>query len=158
MKKIGISFFVFLFVFLAACNNAGKKDNDQLISEKLKAQAESLYKEFLKEHETGMNGWMKIEGRQKQIKTLLDSIASLPVKAQSALDSYRSKLKEASADLGNAYEKMDVWMKGMNPDSAENNVELRIQYLTNEKMKGGNITALINNSIQKTDSLLKIKF
>jgi uncharacterized UPF0160 family protein len=158
MKKTLVSFTVFLFVFLAACNNAGKKDNDQLSSEKLKAQAESLYKEFLKEHEAGMNGWMQIEGRQKQIKTLLDSFASHPVKNQSTLVSYKSKLKEANADLGNAYEKMNTWMKEMNPDSAENNVELRIQYLTNEKMKGSNITALINNSIQKADSLLKIKF
>ncbi|HEY6064351.1 MAG TPA: hypothetical protein VIV35_12120, partial [Chitinophagaceae bacterium] len=106
----------------------------------------------------GMKGWMRIEGRQKQIKTLLDSIARLPSKAQPSLEIMRAKLNEATEELGDAYKLMDDWMSEMNLDSAVNNVELRIQYLTGEKMKGSKITELINNSLQKADSLIKTKF
>ena len=147
-----------LFVCFGACKNADKKSDGKLSSETLKAKADSLYDELLKEHEEGMKGWMRIEGRQKQIKTLLDSIASLPSKVQSSLDTYKAKLKEATGELGDAYEKMDTWMKEMNLDSAVNNTELRIQYLAGEKLKGGKITELINNSLQKADSVLKAKF
>ena len=100
----------------------------------------------------------KVEGRQKQIKTLLDSIDKLPSKAQQSLDVLKAKLNEATAELGDAYKLMEDWMTEMNLDSAVNNIELRIQYLTGEKMKGTKITELINNSLQKADSLLKEKF
>lgn len=155
MKTILLSSVGLLFIFFAACKNADRKDGGKLSAETLKAKADSLYDELLKEHDEGMKGWMKIEGRQKQIKTLLDSISSLPSNVQSSLVAYKIKLNETTGELGNAYEKMDTWMNEMNLDSALNNAELRIQYLTGEKLKGGKITELINNSLQKADSLLK---
>ena len=158
MKRILIPLLGLSFIFFAACKNADKKSAGKLSSETLKAKADSLYDQLLNEHEEGMKGWMKIEGRQKQIKTLLDSIAKLPSKAQQSLDVMKAKLNEATGELGDAYKLMDDWMIEMNLDSAVNNVELRIQYLTGEKMKGGKITELINNSLLKADSLLKAKF
>ncbi|HKC35534.1 MAG TPA: hypothetical protein VKB95_05700 [Chitinophagaceae bacterium] len=155
MNKIFLSLGIVLITGMMACNNDGK-DKDS--SKALKAKADSLYNQLLNEHEEGMKGWMKIEGRQKQIKSLLDSIAKLPSKAQPSLDALKAKLNEATAELGDAYQQMDNWMTKMNLDSAVNNVELRIQYLTGEKMKGSKITELINNSLQKADSLLKAKF
>ena len=144
-----------LITGMMACNNDGK---DKHSSETLKVKADSLYNQLLNEHEEGMKGWMKIEGRQKQIKILLDSIAKLPSKSQRTLDILKAKLNEATTELDDAYKLMDDWMTEMNLDSAVNNVELRIEYLTGEKLKGSKITELINNSLQKADSLLKAKF
>ena len=49
-------------------------------------------------------------------------------------------------------------MRDMNLDSATDNLEQRIKYLTEEKLKAATIKAAINNSIQKADSLLRSKF
>ena len=155
MNKIFLSLGIVVITGLVACNNDGK-DKDS--SKALKAKADSLYTQLLNEHEEGMKGWMKIEGRQKQIKTLTDSIEKLPSKAQQSLDVLKAKLNEAKTELDDAYKLMDDWMTEMNLDSAVNNTELRIEYLTGEKMKGSKITELINNSLQKADSLLKAKF
>jgi len=164
MKRILIPLLGSLLIFFAACKNADKKsDGSKGVrggkdGTNSQTKADSLYNQLLNEHEEGMKGWMKIEGRQKQIKNLLDSIAKLPSKSQQSMDVLKTKLNEATAELGDAYKLMDDWMTEMNLDSAVNNVALRIEYLTGEKMKGNKITELINNSLQKADSLLKAKF
>ena len=163
MNRILISSFAVLFIFIISCKNSDKENKSKGVlgdngGKSLQSTADSLYNQLLNEHEEGMKGWMKIEGRQKQIKTLLDSIDKLPSKAQQSLDVLKAKLNEATGELGNAHKLMDDWMTEMNLDSAVNNVELRIEYLTGEKMKGSKITALINNSLQKADSLLKANF
>jgi hypothetical protein len=158
MKRILIPILSLFILFFVACKNEDKKNDDKLPAETQKTKADSLYNQLLNEHEEGMKGWMKIEGRQKQIKTLQDSIAKLPSKARQSLEILKAKLNEAKSELDNAYKLMDDWMTDMNLDSAANNVELRIQYLTGEKMKGAKITELINAGLQKADSLIKSKF
>jgi DNA repair ATPase RecN len=158
MKKISFVLGALLLTGIMACKNADRKNNNPQSSQPLKTKADSLYDQVIKEHNEGMSGWMKIKGIRKQINTLLDSIARLPSKAQPSLNILKAKLNEATEELDDAYKLMDDWMTDMNLDSAVNNVELRIQYLTGEKMKGSKITELINNSLQKADSLLKTKF
>ncbi len=148
----------FLFMAFAACNNSDKKADDKSRSGPTAAAVDSMYKALLSEHNEGMSGWMKIEGRQKQIKNLLDSIATLPSKAQSSLESLKTKLSEATKALGVAYEKMDSWMSRMNLDSATNDLKQRFKYLSEEKEWGSVVRKLINSSLQKADSLLKAKF
>ena len=43
-------------------------------------------------------------------------------------------------------------------DSAIDNLEQRIKYLTDEKMKVGKMKEAILTSMQKADSLLKVRF
>lgn len=45
----------------------------------------------------------------------------------------------------------------VNMDSALNNAEQRIKYLTDEKLKVGKVKEAILGSLQKADSLLKEK-
>ena len=156
MKKTLINIAA-LLIFFAACKNADKKNDDKLSTDAMKAKADSLYTSVIDEHDAGMIGWMKIEGRQKQINSLLDSISKLPAKAQASLADLKAKLNEANTALSNAYQEMDVWMSGMNLDSAANDPGVRIQYLTAEKLRGSKITEMINSSMQKADSLLKAK-
>jgi hypothetical protein len=153
MKKIIVIPACCLFIALAACNNSDKSRSGPKAS-----QVDSLYKAVLKEHNEGMAGWMEIEGRQKQIKNLLDSIAALPSKTQSLLESFKTKLNEATKELGVAYEEMNHWMTRMNLDSARDDLKQRFKYLMEEKERGNIVTTLINNNLQKADSLLKTKF
>src|ERR1700741_1691528 len=108
MKRIWIPLMSLLFVFSPGCKNAGKKNADSkgILNGKdgatSQTMADSLYHQVLNEHEAGMKGWMKIEGRQKQIKNLLDSIAKLPSKTQPSLEILKAKLNEATAELGDA--------------------------------------------------------
>jgi hypothetical protein len=52
---------------------------------------------------------------------------------------------------------MNKWMDEFNMDSAVNNMEQRIKYLTDEKMKVGKVKESILGSLHKADSLLKSK-
>ena len=156
MKRILIAVSA-LFIFFAACKDADKKSDGKLSAEAMRAKVDSLYTSVIDEHDAGMSGWMKIEGRQKQINSLLDSIAKLPANTQASLADLKAKLNEVNTALSNAYQEMDVWMTAMNLDSAAENLEIRIKYLTDEKLKGSRITEMINSSMQKADSLLKTK-
>jgi hypothetical protein len=53
---------------------------------------------------------------------------------------------------------MDKWMVEFSMDSMKNNVEQRINYLTEEKLKVGKVKDAILNSLAQADSLLKKKF
>ena len=49
-------------------------------------------------------------------------------------------------------------MEEFNMDSAVNNMEQRIKYLTEEKWKVANVKTAILTSLQKADSILKARF
>lgn len=153
MKKIFIVLIITSSIVFFSCKSDDKKTTTTDVAQ---TEADTLYKQVLDEHEEGMKGWMKIEGIQKKLKALQDSIAKFPSSAQ--YNSLKSKMNDVNTELSDAYKKMDVWMNEMNLDSAANNVKLRIQYLSKQKIEGSKITELINNSIQKADSLLKAKF
>ncbi len=154
MKKIIIAFIAFAFLFLTACNNAGKKEK----TNDLQSMADSLYQQVIDIHNEGMSGWMKIEKKQDVIKKLLDSIAALPEKMRIAAEPLKSKLDQAIIDLHSAYDNMDKWMPTLNLDSAKNDLQKRIDYFSKEKLKAEDIKQDIINSLQRADSVLKSKF
>ncbi|HWR33171.1 MAG TPA: hypothetical protein VN451_06590, partial [Chitinophagaceae bacterium] len=140
-----------------SCNNSGEKKENGSDKNMLGQQADSLYKDVLKGHDEGMAGWMHIEKKQKEINRLLDSIAKLPGKAKTDADELKSKLMEAGTALQSAYDEMDKWMSEIKLDSAKDNPEQRIKYFTEEKLKVNRVKDAVNNSLQKADSLLKVK-
>lgn len=152
MKKIILSLFSLTIVALSiGCNdksnNSGKKE--------LTATADSLYKVVLKGHDEGMVGWMKIEDVKTKVQHLLDSINKLPQQAQAGAATLKENLSNSATELQTAYSSMEKWMEEMNLDSASNNVELRIKYLTDEAAKVSVMKEAINNSLKKAESLLK---
>ena len=155
MKKIIIPL-AFLFT-IAACNNnsEGTLSDD---SKKPKTQTDSLMADVMDGHDVGMGKMSKISKMQNEITRVLDSIAKLPAKAKKAVAPYKAKLDSLKADLAYAEMAMDKWMTEFNMDSAVNNVQERIKYLTDEKVKVGKVKEAILNSLQKADSLLKSKF
>ncbi|MGH2552935.1 MAG: hypothetical protein ACRDEB_04420 [Chitinophagaceae bacterium] len=152
MNRLLFTLVVWPFIFFSACKNPGKKTDAGLA---LKTKADSLRQEAIHEHNRGMGGWNKIEGRQIKIQKLLDSISLLPAKTQPALTMLKKELNEANESLSKAYKEMYDWMVIMNLDSAADNPGLRAQYYTDEIIKGREITNLINNSLDKADSVLK---
>jgi hypothetical protein len=160
MKKIFIAALVAgIFVFIA-CNNSDKKqeDHSRHTTDVPKTQEDSLYADVMDGHNVGMAKMGKIRAMQNEVKRVLDSIATLPAKAKQAAAPLKAKLDSVTADLSYAEMAMDKWMTEFNMDSAKNNIEQRIKYLTDEKSKVGKVKAAILGGLQKADSLLKAKF
>lgn len=151
MKKIVLFSLFTVVLFVTACTNAEKKDNP------LKAQADSLYKEVIAGHDMAMPKSMRIPKLQKAAQHMIDSIAVLPEKARQAAAHLKAKLEELVNELGDADNAMNIWMSEINFDSAINNLEQRIKYFTEEKIKVNKVKEAVLNSIAKADSLLKAK-
>lgn len=155
MKKI-IILFAAVTTF-AACNNSGKEDHSGHAMNDPKTQEDSLMADVMEGHNVGMAKYSKLENMQKQVKQAIDSISKLPAKVQQGLAGYKAELDSAASGLSYALYAMDRWMEEFNMDSAKDNLEARISYLTDEKMKVGKVKEAILNSLSKADSLLKAK-
>ena len=104
----------------------------------------------------GMSKIGKLHNTQKEVQRIIDSIGKLPA-AQQTVASYATSLKAVAKDLEYADFAMDKWMTEFEMDSAINNIEQRIKYLADEKMKVGKMKEALLTSLQKADSLLKVK-
>lgn len=140
--------------FLFACNSK-KGDGGKETAGDNKSLADSLMEQVMDGHDAGMAKYGKMQGYQKQIDALLDSISKLPAKAKEAAAPYQDKLQATRTELATALTQMDKWMEEFNMDSAANDIQKRIQYLTDEKDKVGKVKTLILESVGKADSLLK---
>jgi hypothetical protein len=155
MNKFSLLIFFLAFGFFTACNNSGKKDNTS--TKVTKTLADSLENEVMDGHNAGMARYGKLTAKQNEAQRLLDSIGKLPANARKALTPLKIKLDELVEELRSAKSGMDKWMDEYNMDSAVNNIDQRIRYLTDEKIKVSKIKESILNSLQKADSLLKAK-
>lgn len=155
MKKVLLPFIA--LIMLTACNNNDKKQEGDGNKEGPKTQADSLMNDVMDGHNVGMAKYTKLNEMEKKVKAALDSISKLPAKAQQASMNYKVNLEGLGNDLRNAIISMDKWMEEFNMDSALNNAEQRIKYLTDEKLKVGKVKEAILGSLQKADSLLKAK-
>jgi len=152
MRKIMLAAIGFMFIAFMACTNEKKKETG---TKGPKTLADSLMEDVMDGHDVGMSKYGKLEGTLKKVQKVLDSIRSLPEKAQEAAKPYKEQLEGLVLDLGYAITAMDKWMEEFDMDSALNNMEARIRYLTDEKMKVGKVKEAILNSLQKADSVLK---
>ena len=156
MNKFRLGIIFLAFGFLAACNNTDKKSNTG--NKVSKTLADSLENEVMDGHNMGMAKYGKLTAMQNKAQRLLDSIAKLPAKAREAMNPLKTKLDGLVEDLRSAKSSMDKWMEEYNMDSAVNNIEQRIKYLSAEKIKVSKVKESILNSLQKADSVLKAKF
>lgn len=152
MKKICFLLPVLLLLF-ASCNNHEKTADNTL-----EKKADSLYDEVMEGHNIGMAKDRAIEKARQLTQRAIDSIGKLPAAAQVAAAGYKTRLDSLLKDLNYAGFAMEKWMNEMNwkPDSME--VEKRINYLTDEKLKVDKVKDAILGSLAKADSLLKTKF
>ena len=153
MKNIALFGILIVGLTIIACNNS-KSDTKV---DPLKAQADSLEKEVMDGHDVAMPKSMKIPKLQKEAQRLIDSISTLPAKAKQAAAPLKAKLEELINELNYADNAMNKWMAEINFDSAANNLEQRIKYFADEKIKVNKVKEAVLNSIAKADSLLKAK-
>ncbi|MBL7730812.1 MAG: viral A-type inclusion protein [Chitinophagaceae bacterium] len=145
MKKLLLPLAVLLV--MVACNS--KKSDDK------EKQAKDIQKEVLEMHDIAMPKSMKIPDLEKEVNRLLDSVNKLTGKASEEAAPLKAKLESLKGDLSYAYMAMDKWMTEFRLDSFKNNVEERIKYFMDEKLKAGKMKDAVLNSIAKADSLLK---
>lgn len=142
-----------------ACNNAEQHDHaadhQHGQPEKSLTIGDSLYKEVMDAHDAVMPKMGKVRGAQKRAQELIDSISGL--KGQSLKDNqlWKKDLEQLVSDLNYADYAMDQWMTDFNLDSGSTNEEVRVKYLTDEKVRVTKVKEAILNSLAKADSLLK---
>ena len=115
-------------------------------------------KDVMDGHDIGMAKMGRLTRAEQTTRRLLDSIENLPVKAKQAAAPLKIKLDSLQKDLSYAEFAMNKWMEEFNMDSAVNNVEKRIDYLSSEKLKVSKVKEAILGSLQKADSVIKEKF
>ena len=159
MKRFFLPVLVLLFITIA-CNNSGKK-NDAPNTDRTdepKSTADSLMKEIDDGHMIGMSKMAKLHNTRKEIQRIIDSIGTLPAKAQQAVAPYLTRLQSVIKDLDYADSGMDKWMTEFEMDSALDNLAKRIKYLTEEKLKVEKMKDAMLTSLQKADSILHARF
>lgn len=149
-----------LLLITAACNNADNNSTETSsgMKEVPKTHADSLMSDVMDGHNVGMSKMGKIGGMQKRVQEVLDSIAKLPSNAKATMEPFKEKMKGVLQELQSARSGMEKWMDEFNMDSAVNNMEQRINYLGEEKLKVSKVKEDILGSLQKADSLIKAKF
>src|SRR6185503_2648302 len=98
-------------------------------------KADSLLDEVDDGHAVAMGKMGRLDRTQKEVARLIDSVSKLPAKARDAAAPYKAKLETLLEELKTADVNMTQWMESFNMDSALNNTEERIKYLTTEKIK-----------------------
>ena len=154
-------FYVLFFVTaIIACNNPDNKKNGSgdVKKEAPKTQADSLMADVMEGHNAGMAKYGKLKAMQNELQRLIDSIGKLPSKAKTALSPYKAKMEAMLEDLKSAKSGMDKWMDEFNMDSTLNNMNQRIDYLLEEKLKVSKVKENMLHSLRKADSLIKEKF
>ncbi len=154
MKKMMISILSLAVCISMSCNNSDKKNTER--GDESKTIADSLMKIIDDDHIVGMSKIGKLHTMQKEVQRVLDSIGKLPAKAQQTAAPYVAGLNAVIKDLEYANFAMDKWMTEFDMDSAVDNMEQRIKYLSDEKMKVGKMKEAILSSMQRADSLLKV--
>lgn len=142
-------------LLLAACSNGGHEQHERTdgFSETAKTPEDSLYKAIMEGHDSGMGKMGKLKGYQQQAIAAMDSISKLP--ESPAKKQLLQTYTDLKSDLALAEQSMNSWMNEFNPDSATDNKELRIKYLTAEKARVDQVKESIRTSLQKADSLFR---
>ncbi len=158
--KTTLIFLLTILVLQTACKNSGdksKSDVDTTLGQP-KTSADTLLDDVLRGHDLVMGKMGRLSALEKQVQGVLDSIGKLPAKTRVKLAPYREKMEKTLEDLKSAKSGMDKWMDEFNFDSAKDNVEARIRYLSDEKLKVSVVKENILRGLEKADSLIKAKF
>ena len=161
MKKLLPLLLLTALIYTTSCNNSKTNDSETDHSghktDEPKTEADSLMMQVMEGHDAVMPKMGKVRGAQKEAQRLLDSVSALPAKAQEAAKTLKQELETLINELNYADFAMDKWMVEFNMDSAKDNMEQRIQYLTDEKMKVTKVKEAVLNGLAKADSLLNKK-
>ena len=154
--KSAFIIFVFISLLLISCTGKGKKpaaDNT-----KKSTPVDSLLNYIDEGHMEGMGKIGRLHNTRKAVQAAIDSIGKLSANVKQSVADYVDNLTATIREIDYADMAMDKWMMEYRDDSAIDNEAARIKYLSGEKDKIEMVKNAIRSSLQKADSLLKIKF
>lgn len=161
MKKNFLSLLLLLGIGLIACKNGDKKSGDHSghghSVDAPVTLTDSLLKTIDEGHIAGMSRIGKLHNTQKEVQRVIDSINQLPPAARQKAEAWLTGLTAVSKDLQYADFAMDKWMMEYDEDSAKDDADRRLEYLKSEKEKVEKMKSAILGSMQKADSLLKLR-
>ncbi len=135
-----------------ACADNSSEERKDGYSQRPQNPEDSLFEEVMHGHDTAMAKMGRLGRYRKDVESKLDSLEKTGSKATATL---KSKLQELGVDLKKAEDGMNQWMEDFDIDSAQDNIERRIEYLKNEKIKVDDVKEKILQTLEKADSLLK---
>lgn len=145
MKK---TLYIISIALLAGCGESSS-DRQNGFSQTSKDPVDSLFQSVMDDHDAAMSKMGKLAGAQKQIDQRIDSIKKMRGKKDTVqLSTLRSELKAAEDNMNN-------WMHEFSLDSAQDNPQKRMEYLTSEKTKVSKVKDEIFAALAKADSALK---
>ena len=161
MKKVFSLFLLSSVIIMSGCNNSNNKrssDQDTTQPKSKEAIADSLYDDVMDGHNVGMARFVTLQKARAEANRLIDSLQKLPAQAKQAAAPYKARLDSLVVDLQYAEDAMNKWMDNFNLDSAKNDIEKRIQYLADEKVRVNKVRDAILESLQSADTLIKSRF
>lgn len=147
MNKV---FIIGVWAFLlAACGGSGDSASDETVA---KNPEDSLFQQVMEGHDEAMAKIGKLRKYRKTFDEKLDSLKKVKSSAKAGLTEAYSDVSEK---LKTAEEKMNTWMDEFSIDSAQDDMERRLKYLTDEKFKVDDVRDEIMSALSRADSLLK---
>lgn len=147
-----IYFYLFLLIILASCAEDPSNERKDGFSDTGKNPEDSLFQDVMDQHDEAMAKMGRIAGYRKQFDAKIDSLKKVKSTAKELI---KKKYQEISAELKKAEDGMNNWMQEFSIDSAQENIERRLQYLATEKVKVTRVKEEILSALSKADSALK---
>jgi hypothetical protein len=142
----------FFAAIVTGCNDKDKQSTTGTTSDTLKTQADTLMADVMAGHDEGMSKYGKLNAMEKRVQYISDSLGKLSVKAVGPL---KARMDSLLVDIRSAKKGMDDWMDRFNMDSAVNDLQARIRYLMDERVKVNKVRDDILMVLKKTDSLVR---
>lgn len=148
LHKIYLPIVVLLAI---ACSNNESSDRKDGFTKGPQSAEDSLFDEVMHGHDTAMAKMGKLGRYKKEVTAKLDSLKAVGGKKWADVEQSLNGLK---TDLQEAEDGMNKWMEDFDIDSAQDNIERRLEYLKDEKIKVDEVKRKIFQTLDKADSLL----
>jgi hypothetical protein len=143
-------YIVCMLVVFIACGDSGEERTDGY-SNIATSPEDSLMEAVMEAHNVAMAKKGKVTGYLKTADQKIDSVSKIRSgdarQTEAAYRDVRSKLKVAE-------DGMNKWMNEFRADSAQNETDVRISYLTEEKRKMEQIRDQTLEALKQADSVL----
>ncbi|RYZ79965.1 MAG: hypothetical protein EOP04_26755 [Proteobacteria bacterium] len=149
MRLILLSAFI---VVLASCGDNANDSTERKdgFSQSATTPEDSLFEEVMHAHDSAMPKMGPLKGMSAKFDAKVDSLKN--AKSNPALQKEYAVL---STELKQASDHMNEWMENFVHDSAQNDPQKRIEYLSSEKEKVTKVKDEIFSVLAKADSALK---
>ena len=138
-------------IFFASCADT-TEDRKDGFSQTSKNPEDSLFQDVMDQHDEAMSKMGKLAGYRKQFDQKIDSLKKVKSDTKATLE---NKYETLSGELKLAEDRMNTWMQEFSIDSAQDNIERRLEYLEAEKNKVTKVKEEILSALAKADSALK---